>query len=221
MRKLLVCLLLVSSAYAVENRGDSIKADAWSSVGIPSAGTALITDANSLKWINDGLQLISTNLPAYLKFDSVYASKGVSGYALNSDFDSLEWVLRLVGDSIYLPHEKLGPEEAYAKRQGVTGATDDPVSVEDPRYYWTFGSRMFVYPAYAQTFGQIDTLLIAYYAVSPSLTALTDTTVIDKKYLPMLVDYLCGRIKEAQSDLTWAAWYYSKIPFMTFKTAKP
>jgi hypothetical protein len=221
----LLCLLLVSSVYAVEPNGDSIKADAWASTSIPSGGTAKITDANSLKWINDGIQLISTNLPAYMRLDTVWAKKNKRIYDMmdtlttNGDFDSIAWILRLVGDSQYIPQEASTPEGAYLKRQGVIGATDDPVSLEDPRNYWTHGRYLFFYPQHAQTFGESTALLVAYYAVAPPLAVITDQTVIDEKYLPMLVDYVCGRIKEAQSDEYWAAWFFSKVPFLKFRDA--
>ena len=220
MRKLLCLLLLTSSAYAVSPIGDSIKQAAWYSTGIPDGGTAKVTGISTRSFINDGVQLISTNLPAYPLICTLSVTKGVSGYALPTDFDSLDWVLRLMGDSGYIPTEKSTPEAAYQKRQGVQGAVDDPVSWEDPRYSWTHGSRIFFYPSFSQTFGETDSMIVAYYAVAPSLDTLSDTTVIDPRYLPMLVDYVSGRIKEAQGDEYWAGWFYSKVPFMTFKVNK-
>lgn len=212
-KKLLLCLVLVllgvsAQGQALSPRLDSLLVYLNHQLGLPWPGDAngIASQAYLQYSLNRSLVRISTTFPAIEKFDTIKVTSVAEGYALNSDFDSLRQVYRMV-QGVRVPLQDTSETDYYIARGGIVGAVIDPTNPDLPRYAHTVGNRLFFYPALELTSGDSAMFLVEYYALAPQLTALSDTTIMPQKYLQAVLDFATAIVERARGNFTAAREY--------------
>lgn len=190
---------------ALSPRLDSLLVYFNRQLGLPWPGDAngIASQAYEQFALNRAIIKTSVVFRCIEKQDTIYAP---TSYALNSDFDSLRIVYRMVG-GVKIPLEDTALLLMYKARGGVQGAISDPTNPELPRYAYTIGKTLLFYPAHQVVAGQVDTFVVEYYAVAPQLTSLSDTTIIPQKYLEAVLNFATAIVERARGNFQTADLY--------------
>lgn len=200
MKKLILFLLLCATSLLAETspRRDSIRVAAFGQLGIPTAGTALVTTAQANRIINEAVEEVSTHFPAIEKFDTVVIYPTTIGGSLPSDFSTIRWAEMIIApgeDSAFIPMKYVLPDSLFDVRGGSTGASDATKKARAARYYHTHGNQLMIYAKFVGAEGDSVQVLVAYYAIDAALDADTATTDIAPGYRSALRDWICYRLE--------------------------
>ena len=200
MKRLILFLILCATSLYAETspRRDSIRIAAFGQLGIPTAGTALVTTTQANRVINEAVEEVSTHFPAIEKFDTVVVYPSTIGGALASDFSSIRWAEMIIApgsDSAFIPMKYVLPDSLFDARDGSKGISDAGRQGRAGRYYHTHGSQLLMYAKWAGAEGDSVLVLVAYYAIDDALGAYTATTDIAPAYRSVLRDWICYRLE--------------------------
>ena len=190
------------------SRRDSIRVAAWLQLNIPSGGTVAVTTAGTNDVINQMAQLISSRLPAVEKLDTVVGSSDSSQYSMNADFRAVHAVIKLSGDSMLIPLSYTIVDSIYDKAGGIAKLVPDYESPSQPRFAWSFASKLFFVPKPQFS----DTFFVEYYAYANELNSDTAHTNLLPDFRMTLLNGVCARLAAMQGQFDQATWYLNTLP---------
>jgi hypothetical protein len=165
-----------------------------------------INDDDILNWLNDGQrQIVAVNpiLQGTLVHDIVGGSNSYSFPA-----DRIQYIQTLFykgTDGISKPLTQYSYQEAieYIAKPGITDALAEKAV---PQIWWSWGQKITLFPAPAQSV--TGGLVIDYIGIPVELAALTETLSVPDRYFDTLVNYVLSKARAL--DETYDAANYHK-----------
>jgi len=204
---ILFCSGVKAQTYSINPSRDSLTVAVLNQLHVPSTGDNELTTAIVHKQINKSVAQVCTDFPAVEKLDTVIIGRWQEGGSLNTDFDRAYSVMKIVGDTLRVPINRLPDDSLFDRLGGETGLEYDYDKLSHPRYFNPFDYYLFVYPKVAIDSAGVDTFLVKYYAMDDALTSATDSTVINPRFINPLISHVCYMLSLYREDDNAAAIY--------------
>lgn len=211
---LFIVVLLTSTVSAeIPGRLDSLRAYVTLQMKITSDGNNNISEQTLNSAINRALNEVSVKTLNIEKLDTLYMTKDSEGVAFATDFSNtmgVRSVMFMSHDTVDIPFrialESKSPDSLFPLRPSKEKSEHELANPLDPRYYWIFGKRLYVYPKWAKPY---DTAryIVEYYARDGKIQDDDDIVTVDSDYREAIVMYACSIIEATRHDFTAADWY--------------
>lgn len=126
------------------------------------------SDSGAWRWaVNTAVMQICDEMNAYPKLDTITMRQDSTGAALNNDFLRINFVSRLLGDSMFLPMGEVRGDTVYLQVVDTGDVHQDKSDLFSPRLYITHGvadtARLLTHPKVASD-TLVHTFIVAYWA---------------------------------------------------------
>ena len=176
------------------NRAE-MRSEVYRLLGEDTTGTARVTDAIVNNAINIAQVQVAADFPAYEKFDTVEAAYVATWWSdMNVDLDRINWIALFSDDTMYT-WQRIDPRAVYTGAQVADSHLHvkhyfDAHPVDDT----AFTPRLFAVPPIVKDSGEIDSMLVAYYAIPSELTDDTTTTRIRYQFRDEVTTWAAHRL---------------------------
>ena len=193
----IIVFMFISSSTMAGPRSprlDSMWVSVCANLNLPTSGTRNITSAVGYRYINEAYASVCVDFPAIEKLDTVTLVGGSEGGALNTDFDRVVSVDRMVDSTVRIP---LQPVSQDTLSMMVKTADDASVRMvkndyTSPRYYKIFNKMLITQPKYSLATSSL--FLVKYYAIGARLTSASDSVLCDQRYIEQIINHACAGI---------------------------
>jgi len=206
---ILLSLAVPVGAAEISMRLDSLGLNVYQHLYINTAGNTRIPDSVRNTAINEAIQQVCQDFPAIEKLDTIVLAKATKGVALNSDFLRANWAVKfgtVDGDPAMIPLQYIPVAALFDIHGKLQGAEQDYNNEASPRYFFTFGDRMFFYP---QPWSA-DTVIVAYYAMDTLLQAAASVSQVLPQYRDAIISMACYKLAVIQERFTVAQVYMQR-----------
>lgn len=203
-----IVFLSASGWAATSARLDSTRVSVFGKLNIPIAGNSVVTTAIANTAINESIQRVCRDFPAVEKLDTIVLSKTAHDYALNSDFDRLNWAIRFDGQKI-ITMEYAPVTQLFDAEGGFAGADPKFNDVSAPRYTFAFNKRVWVY-SQVNPAVDLDTMIVAYYAIDSLLQAAGSQMQVLPGFRQAVITYACYLLSLVQEKADMASVYLTE-----------
>ncbi len=210
---LFVVLLCTTVTAEIPGRLDSLRSYVARQLKIDSSGTNNISESAMNSAINRAINEVSVKTLNIEKLDTLFMTLDSEGVAFAGDFSNtmgVRSVMFMSHDTLNEPFrialESKHPDSLFPLRPSKDKSEHELANPLDPRYYWIFAKRLYVYPKWAKPY---DTAryLVEYYARDGKIQDDADITTVDSDYREAIIMYACNIIEATRHNFTAAAWY--------------
>ena len=169
----------------------------------------LSPDDTTLTWaINTAIQEVCTDFDAYARLDTITIREDSVGVALNSDFLRINWVMKRISDSIWVPMGPILGDTIY--REVVID--DDAelkkrAKLQPQLYFWH--DKLYTHPKYAKD-SLAQTFIVAYWAADRHISSSDSSTFVRPNFLNAVVEYAAYVIHRSRSNFNNMAIWLTK-----------
>lgn len=149
------------------------------------------TDADWLRWINNGQREIVAVNPILQDTVLHNVTVGVSAYSYPADF--IQYIQQLYYDGVPLTSYSYNEAIEYLLKEGTPTATGTPT------IWYTWAQQINLYPIPDESL--TNGLKIDFVRIPTDLTALGDAIDLPDRYFQTLLDYVLGRVHELDENV--------------------
>lgn len=148
------------------------------------------TDADWLRWINNGQREIVASNPILQDTVSHDITAGTKEYTYPAD--RIQYIQQLYYDGTPLTQYSYNEAVEYILKNGT------PEDTGTPLIWWSWAQKLTLYPTPDQSL--VGGLKMDYVRIPVNLTALSDNIDLPDRYYQTLLDYCLSRVHELDED---------------------